>query len=91
MRGGFPNVVSVFRSDEMTTTTERAADVLTYASAGGTIIAGLSLSEWGVVLGLVLSLCFGAFASYIKYQHLILAREQAAKGAPVNPPPHDDI
>lgn len=70
---------------------ERAADVATYASTSGMIIAGLTLNEWGVILGLIFTVLFGSIASYIKYQHLKLAREQAARGATVNPPPHDDI
>lgn len=57
---------------------ERAAEVAgkaAYTSAGGTFVAGLSLNEWAIIVGIaatVLTLCMNW---YYKQKHLDLARK----------------
>lgn len=59
---------------------ERAAEVAgkaAYTSAGGTLVAGLSLNEWAIIVGIfatVLTLCMNW---YYKQKHLELARKHA--------------
>lgn len=57
---------------------ERAAEVagkVAYTSAGWTFVAGLSLNEWAIIVGIaatVLTLCMNW---YYKQKHLDLARK----------------
>ena len=46
----------------------------TYASATGTIIAGITLTEWGVIVGILCTLLTFAANLWFKWQHLKLAR-----------------
>lgn len=53
--------------------TAEIASKITYTSAGGTVVAGLSLNEWAAVVGIVVTI--GAFVVnwYYKHKHYELA------------------
>lgn len=59
---------------------ERAAEVAgatAYASAGGTFVAGLSLNDWAMVVGIVATIITAGLNWYYKQKHLELARRNA--------------
>lgn len=58
---------------------ERAAEIAgkaAYTSAGGTFVAGLTLSEWAAVVGIFATVITTLLNWYYKQKSLDLAREQ---------------
>ena len=45
-----------------------------YASAGGTFVAGISLNEWAIIIGIVATVVTLLMNWYYKQKHLDLAR-----------------
>lgn len=59
---------------------ERAAEIAgnaAYTSAGGTVIAGLTLHDWAVVVGIIATIITAGLNWYYKQQHLKIARRNA--------------
>lgn len=59
---------------------ERAAEVAgkaAYTSAGGTLVAGLSLNEWAIIVGIAATIITLGMNWYYKQKHLELARHHA--------------
>lgn len=56
---------------------EKAAEIASkasYTSAGGTLVAGLTLNEWAMIVGIVATIASFGLNWYYKYKHLQLAR-----------------
>lgn len=56
---------------------EKAAEIAgkaAYTSAGGTFIAGISLNEWAIIVGIVATVVTLLMNWYYKQKHLELAR-----------------
>lgn len=51
--------------------TEKAA----YTSAGGTMVAGFTLNEWAIVIGIIATIVTLLMNWYYKQKHLDLARK----------------
>ena len=47
-----------------------------YASAGGTFVAGITLNEWAIIIGIVATIVTLLMNWYYKQKHLDLARER---------------
>ena len=47
-----------------------------YASAGGTFVAGISLNEWAIIIGIVATVVTLLMNLYYKQKHLDLARKR---------------
>ena len=59
---------------------ERAAEIAgnaAYTSAGGTIVAGLSLNDWAMVVGIIATIATALLNWYYKQKHLEIARRNA--------------
>lgn len=56
---------------------EKAAEIASkasYTSAGGTLVAGLTLNEWAMIVGIVATIASFGLNWYYKQKHLDLAR-----------------
>lgn len=47
-----------------------------YASAGATVIAGITLNEWAIIVGICATIITVILTWYYKQKHLDLARER---------------
>ena len=59
---------------------ERAAELsgnAAYTSAGGTIVAGLSLNDWAMLVGIIATIATAFLNWYYKQKHLEIARRNA--------------
>ena len=59
---------------------ERAAEIAgnaAYTSAGGTIVAGLSLNDWAMLVGIIATITTALLNWYYKQKHLEIARRNA--------------
>ena len=60
---------------------ERAAEIasrVTYSTAGGTFVAGISLNEWAAIVGMIATIGAFCLTWYYKAQHLKLAQRRAS-------------
>lgn len=58
---------------------EKAAEIagkITYTSAGGTVVAGLSLNEWAAMVGIVVTISAFVVNWYYKAKHYELAKQR---------------
>lgn len=51
------------------------ASKASYASAGGTFVAGISLNEWAIIVGILATIITLAMNWYYKQKHLEIARK----------------
>jgi len=61
---------------------EKHVAASTYAASGVTILAGLSLSDWGVLIGIVIAIATFGMNWYYKHQAFNLMRQKRSTDCP---------
>lgn len=70
---------ALMRDEQVVEFAQKAAEKGTYIASGATLVSGLSINEWGVLIGTALGILTFVAKIYFERQRLKILRERGDK------------